>query len=358
MAKILLIGHDRRRAGELRTLLRREGHSVLWQRGAEGWRQTERDLRSEVVVVAESSSEPVLDRARPPGRGVAAPLLFVQHRTDVFEEEEEQLEDRLVDRLVSPFTAEDFLARVDALLRLRAVIGRTRPAAEDNPPSPSGLRAKLFGWLASRPRRFARPPEPYVEVISRAARWAEARDIFRPGHAERVAWTSGAVGRALGLPDAETRTLHRAAMLHDLGKASLPASLLRQEGPLADEQMRLVRTHPRRGAALVRALDPDEDVAKVILYHHERMDGSGYYRQPPERVPRAARILAVAETFDAMTSSQLGKPAMTTERALGELRSQRGDQFDADTVDALVDACRPRPRFSGGIPLGRPPECR
>jgi HD-GYP domain-containing protein (c-di-GMP phosphodiesterase class II) len=111
--------------------------------------------------------------------------------------------------------------------------------------------------------------------------------------------------------------------------------------------MRLIRTHPKKGAALIKALDRSDDrVADTIQYHHERPDGKGYYGLDNDRIPLPARILAVAEVYDAMTSSQL-REALTTEEALDRLCSSRGASLDTDCVDALVDRLKPGP---GSIP--------
>jgi HD-GYP domain-containing protein (c-di-GMP phosphodiesterase class II) len=123
--------------------------------------------------------------------------------------------------------------------------------------------------------------------------------------------------------------------------------MLHQKEPLEESQLRLIRTHPRKGAALIKALDRrDEQVADTILYHHERPDGKGYYGLENERIPLPARILAVAEVYDAMTSSQL-REALTPDEALDRLQSSRGESLDADCVDALVDRLKPGP---GSIP--------
>ncbi len=149
------------------------------------------------------------------------------------------------------------------------------------------------------------------------------------------------IADALGLPDNEATGLLRAAMLHDIGKVALPVEILRQPGPLDEEQTRLIRTHPERGAALLRALDRDEEVARAILYHHERADGAGYYGKSVEETPRAARILAVAETFDAMTTCRVRKQ-LDRDAAMTAIRDQRGVQLDGEAVDALYEAMRPR----------------
>ena len=112
-------------------------------------------------------------------------------------------------------------------------------------------------------------------------------------------------------------------MLHDIGKVALPVEVLRHKGPLEETQMRLVRTHAERGAAILRALDKDEVVADTILYHHEYVDGSGYYGRTAASIPRAARILAVAEAYDAMTTSLVRKRLIAGRRAGPVARAPR-----------------------------------
>ena len=155
------------------------------------------------------------------------------------------------------------------------------------------------------------------------------------------------LGDGFGLGVSETTTLLRAAMLHDIGKVAVPVEVLHQKQPLDAEQRRLIRTHPQRGADLLRALDSDEQVADAILYHHECPDGSGYYGQAADRTSRAARILAVAEVYDAMTSSQVKQP-LRRDEALDQLAARKGRTLDADCVEALIDTLRPKP---GVLPL-------
>jgi HD-GYP domain-containing protein (c-di-GMP phosphodiesterase class II) len=148
------------------------------------------------------------------------------------------------------------------------------------------------------------------------------------------------IADGLGVDDSEAAVLLRAAMLHDVGKIAMPVELLRKEGPLDADQLRLVRSHPERGATLLRALEKDEAVAQTVLLHHERGDGSGYYGKRREQTPRSARILAVAETYDAMTTS-LVKEKLPQDHALAILRDRK-EHYDVDCVAALVDAVRPR----------------
>lgn len=350
MARILLIGSGRERAAGLRTLLRHDGHHVTWLRSVGDWREQERDQRPDVVVAAVDSPDGMFAASGPSLHGFPAPLLLVQQEADfprdVF------LEERLVDRLASPFMEADLLSRVDALARVRKIVTRSSPAAATADPGkrPSGLGQSLLSWLRGAPAVEDRPSAPYLEVAARLAEWSDRRDAFKPGHAERVSSFCAMIAETLEFDDDETCELLRASMLHDIGKVALPIEVLRQREPLDEQQMQLIRTHPARGAALLRSLDPDERVAKIVLYHHERPDGTGYYGKPREVIPKSSCALAVAEAFDAMTNSLLREP-LTPEYALDLLESRKDTVYDGDSVDALADHLRPR---AACIPLSRP----
>jgi putative nucleotidyltransferase with HDIG domain len=254
---------------------------------------------------------------------------------------------------------EELLGRVDALVRVRRVIQRDpalvgagpgQPPQADSRERLRGLGGQVAALLGSRIPRLSKPLEAYLEVAARVADWADRRDAFEPGHAERVTSFCAMMAEALRLDDHGTASLLRAAMLHDIGKVALPIEMLHQKRPLEESQMRLIRTHPRKGAALLKALDRDEEVADTILYHHERPDGRGYYGISGGEIPLAARILAVAEVYDAMTSSRVRGP-LSSEEAMQRLRSTRGQSLDGECVDALVDKLTPAPE---SIPLTPP----
>lgn len=354
MAKVLLIGQDRDRTSGIRSLLRQDGYQVTHLREVEGWRGRERELGPELVIAAVESPEVVLTDHNRAARGFPAPLLFVQQGADFYREL--HLDERVVDRIASPFMSEELLGRVDALVRVRRVIQRdpalvasaaARRWELDARTRLRGLGGQVAALLGSRIPRLTKPLEAYLEVAARVADWADRRDAFEPGHAERVTSFCAMMAESLSLDDHETSSLLRAAMLHDIGKVALPVEMLHQQSPLEESQMRLIRTHPRKGAALLKALDRDEEVADTILYHHERPDGDGYYGLAAAEIPLSARILAVAEVYDAMTSSRVRGP-LSSDEALHALRGNRGQSLDGDCVDALVDKLRPRPET---IPL-------
>ena len=201
----------------------------------------------------------------------------------------------------------------------------------------------LSSLLGARVPRLAKPIAPYLEVAARVAEWSDRRDGFEPGHAERVANFAAMIADELRLGDGETASLLRAALLHDIGKVALPIEVLRQRMPLEENQMRLIRTHAERGAAILRALDRDDAAADTILNHHENVDGSGYFGRKGAAIPLPARILAVAEGFDAMTTSLVRK-RLTPDAAIGLMREFRGTHWDADCVDALIGVVQPKTR--------------
>src|SRR5262245_35926290 len=302
MADVLLVGDEKDRVAGAREILRQDGHRVVWVRDVESWRRAETDAAPDVVVAAVGSIEPVLSAPARPVRGFPAPLLFVQHDADAFREV--HLDERIVDRIESPYMAEEFLARVDALVRVRHVV---RPEASTERGKPRrGVGSWLRGARSLLGRRvlpFTRTSAPYLEVAARVAEWADRRDAFEPGHAERVTSYTAMIADEFGLGDNDAASLLRAAMLHDIGKVCLPVEVLRHRGPLEDEQMRLLRKHAERGARILRALDPEDAVADAIHYHHERVDGNGYHGKSGDEIPKTSRILAVAEAYDAMTTS-------------------------------------------------------
>jgi len=324
-------------------MLVRDGHHVTSLRSLESWAAHEKEIRPDVVIAAVKQPESVLARADRQGNGFPAPLLFVQQEADFLREFD--FDGRLVDRLTSPFMSEELLARVDALVRVRQIV--RGGATSDKSSGRTGMRGWLATWLKNRLPEQERPAAPYLEVAARVAEWADRRDAFETGHAERVTSFCAMIAEGLGMGQQETGELLRAAMLHDIGKVALPIEVLHQKRPLEENQRRLIRTHPARGASLLRALDPDEGLARVVLYHHERPDGAGYYQKEAHAVPRAAFALSVAEAYDAMTKSLLGR-TVEPEEAMDILTEKRGTAYDADSVDALVDALKPR---RSSIPL-------
>ncbi|EMF02594.1 HD-GYP domain-containing protein [Streptomyces mobaraensis NBRC 13819 = DSM 40847] len=167
----------------------------------------------------------------------------------------------------------------------------------------------------------------------------DLKDHYTRGHGERVGLLSVRIGRELGVAGDRLEALRIAGTLHDLGKLGVPTRVLRKDGPLTGEERRVVRLHPEYGDELVRGVAIPDEAREAILHHHERLDGSGYpHGLTGCRIPEAARIVAVADAFDAMTSTRTYSRARPVPAALAELRRCAGTQFDPRMVEALARA--------------------
>ena len=215
--------------------------------------------------------------------------------------------------------------------------------------------------LAETFNHMAGDIEQYVERLKQAA--AENRDLFlgsirmlaaaidekdpyTRGHSGRVAKYSIIIGEYMGLNAEDIDRLRISALLHDVGKIGVDDRVLKKPGKLTDEEFDLMKQHPSKGANIMRPVAQLKDMLPGIELHHERMDGAGYpYGLPGDQIPMMARIIAVADTFDAMTTNRPYQSAMDLEFALGRIRSLAISKFDPDVVAAL-DAASSRPAAS------------
>ena len=170
-----------------------------------------------------------------------------------------------------------------------------------------------------------------------------AADPSTTDHLWRVAARVTAVGEALGLPQEDLRILWYAGLLHDVGKIGVPEEVLRKAGRLTRTERALVQLHPELGAALLEDLEGLKPAAPLVLYHQERFDGrrDGSYPGYPtglagEAIPLGARILAVVDAFDAMTSDRPYRRGFSPAAAVEELRREAGQQFDPRVVEAFL----------------------
>jgi hypothetical protein len=191
-------------------------------------------------------------------------------------------------------------------------------------------------WAASQYIEQRAAHDATVRALVQAV---EIKDLYTRGHSERVARASEMIAARLGLGEDRVAILRYAAILHDVGKLGVPTRLLRKTGPLDPAEMAAVRLHPARGVDVVRDIAFLDEAYTAILHHHERMDGLGYPSGlAGDRIPKFARIIAVADAFDSMTSSRSYRGARPLEQAVAELRACAGSQFDPSIVEAMADA--------------------
>ena len=166
----------------------------------------------------------------------------------------------------------------------------------------------------------------------------EAKDVYTRGHSERVGASSRRLALALGLAAADAEIVARAGLLHDIGKIGVPEAVLRKPGPLTPDEWALMQRHPLVGAQIVAPFEFFTAGAAVIRSHHERMDGSGYPEGlAGDSIPIGARIVAVADVYDALTSDRPYRPAMSTAAALELLAVQAGRGLDRELVALFVE---------------------
>jgi len=165
----------------------------------------------------------------------------------------------------------------------------------------------------------------------------EAKDVYTRGHSERVGASSRRLALALGLLEPQAEIVARAGLLHDIGKIGVPETVLRKAGPLTSEEWALMRRHPLIGAQIVAPFEFFTAGATVIRHHHERVDGSGYPDGlAGDAIPVGARIVAVADVYDALTSDRPYRQAMSNADARAFLRTQAGLGLDDEMVDAFI----------------------
>ena len=157
----------------------------------------------------------------------------------------------------------------------------------------------------------------------------EARDPYLHGHSARVTAVAEALARLIGWRHPELEVLRLGGSLHDVGKIAVDARILRKPGQLTAAELTEIRTHPLAGARLIEGVVDLRAARPYVLHHHERWDGTGYpERKAGERIPLEARVLCIADAFDAMTSHRAYRPALTTDGALAEIERCAGTQFD------------------------------
>jgi hypothetical protein len=190
-----------------------------------------------------------------------------------------------------------------------------------------------------------------LRVAQALTQAVEAKDSYTEGHLRRVSEYAVSVGSRMGLRGHELEMIHYASMLHDLGKIGIPEEILRKRGPLSETEAEVMRRHPDIGARLLEKLDILRDAAPIVRAHQERYDGETEATHHPgypfglkgDEIPLGARIIAVVDAFDAMTTTRPYRAALPVERAVAELRQQRGKQFDPGVVDVFLDVLAERP---------------
>lgn len=176
------------------------------------------------------------------------------------------------------------------------------------------------------------------QIIHALAKSIDLKDQYTRGHSTRVAAYSRKIAEQLGFDEKETETLYRTALLHDIGKLVVPKSILNKPGKLTDDEFAQIKMHSQHGYDILKEIDTFPELAIGAGYHHERIDGKGYpNNKTADEIPYFAKIIAVADTFDAMNSTRPYRKKLEMSEIIGEMKRVSGTQLDSNIVDALIN---------------------
>ena len=205
---------------------------------------------------------------------------------------------------------------------------------------------------------------PGRDILEALWRIMATRDLATAEHALRVQRLAVAVAQEVGLNDGLIASVNAAAPLHDIGKLAIPDSLLHRPGPLSREEYEIVQQHAGIGAEILSGIEGGAPLAQIVRHHHENWDGSGYPDNlQGQAIPLGARVLAVVDCYDALTSERPYRQPLEHTRALSMIVEGRGSMYDPEIVDAFVRIIQRSPTagaelprdFSGNHPYTRPP---
>ena len=187
--------------------------------------------------------------------------------------------------------------------------------------------------------QFAEEQRAYAATMNALCQAVETKDYYTRGHGDRVSRGAVMIARQISMNSARTDAIRFAGMLHDVGKLGVPTQVLQKTGPLTEDEFATIQLHPMRGLEIVREIGFLYEALNGIMHHHERIDGRGYpMGLAGHEIPEFARVIAVADAFDSMTSTRSYREAKSIDQAIVELRKGAGTQFDPLIVQAFIAA--------------------
>ena len=245
-------------------------------------------------------------------------------------------------RLITPLQQ---LATTSSEIAQGNLAVRTTVRGEDEIARLGGNFNNMAGNIEALVRRLKKAlrqnQELFLETIRTLAAAIDAKDRYTRGHSERVSSYSMAISKHLGLSQEEVFRVHIAAILHDVGKLGIKDGILNKPGGLSDEEFEVMRKHPAIGAQIMSPIRMLKDIIPGIRNHHETWDGNGYPDGlQGEQIPMVARIIGIADTFDAMTTTRPYQQAMTLEYVLSKMKAMSGSRFDPMVIDAFMAAVK------------------
>lgn len=268
------------------------------------------------LSMPEMDGRETMQRIREKVEWAKIPIIFLT-ADNTPETEAQCLADGADDFIAKPFVPQVMKRRVERILELYE------------------LRNDLEIRLELKKRQVERVT---LNAIMAIANMIEAKDAYTSGHSNRVAMCSVAIAARLGVEEEELKNIKFMALLHDIGKIGVPDVVLNKPLSLDDDEFAIMKKHPAKGFDILKNFSTIPNLHYGALYHHERYDGKGYpIGLQGENIPFQARIIAIADTYDAMASDRSYRKALPTEVIIEELTKSRGIQFDPQIVDVFVE---------------------
>lgn len=229
-----------------------------------------------------------------------------------------------------PFSVVEMLTRVNAMLRLKLLRDEL-----------TEINVFLQNQVSEKSKKLH---NVYIQSISSLVNILDGKDYFFKGHSTKVAEISVAIAKALDVNESYLVKIKEAAELHDLGKISIRDRILGKKGALTDEEREEIQTHSTVSAEILKPFTKLGGITEIVKYHHERFDGHGYPAGlKAEDIPLGSRIIAVADSYDAMTADRPYRKAMTPDKAIEEIKKHSGKQFDPKVVTAFLKSIKAAP---------------
>jgi len=196
--------------------------------------------------------------------------------------------------------------------------------------------------------------QTHFETVIAFSEALDAKDQYTAGHSRRVMEYSTDIGKHMELDENDVDQLKKSALLHDIGKIGIPDAVLHKKGKLSNVEYSIIKAHSEIGATILKSINSFKFLVPSVYHHHEKFDGSGYpHGIKGAQIPLHARIIAVADCFDAITSNRPYRKAFSLNEAISELAQNKGNQFDPCIVDVFIEILNSSPYY---FSLHREPE--
>ncbi|MCX5692816.1 MAG: diguanylate cyclase [Candidatus Omnitrophica bacterium] len=242
------------------------------------------------------------------------------------------------------FKSSDFIEAADKILNKAKEYGGDRVCSMSDIQDGNVLSDKA-GSIKNLRHKFLKltkkSNQSSIESIFAFAKTIELKDHYTGNHVERTVYYANEIAKRIGLPMDEIRFIEQASMLHDLGKIGISEKILLKKGSLTRSEFKKIREHPKIGVDIIRPIQSFHNLLPLILYHHERWDGKGYpFGLKEEEIPIGARIIAIADVYEALISDRPYRKALSKKEALRIIKENSGTQFDPKVASVLIDVLK------------------